>query len=158
MTGDLWPHQEEALAALRHALGRGKRRPMLQAPTGSGKTRIAAEIVNGALRKGKRVVFTVPLIELVEQTVQAFWNQGIRDVGVIQGDHPDQDWSRPVQVASVQTLMRRLAPPPRRRGADRRSASLVRLLRDVDGQAGLAGGAVHRPFGDALDPRARQAF
>lgn len=111
MTRELWPHQERALEALRQSLGSGKRRPMLQAPTGSGKTRTAAAIVAGALRKAKRVTFTVPLVELVDQTVQAFWNEGIRNVGVIQGDHPDQDWSRPVQVASVQTLMRRLSPP-----------------------------------------------
>ena len=32
------------------------------------------------------------------------------EVGVIQGKHPLEDWSKPVQVASVQTLMRRDLP------------------------------------------------
>lgn len=107
---DLWPHQIDALAALRASLGSGKRRPMLQAPTGSGKTRLAAAIVDGAQRKGKRVVFTVPAIELIDQTVQAFWNEGIRDVGVIQADHPMTDLRKTVQIASVQTLVRRQLP------------------------------------------------
>ncbi len=85
---------------------------MVQAPTGAGKTIIGAAIVDGALRKGKRVIFAVPALELIDQTVQAFWNEGVRDIGVIQADHRDTDWSRPVQVASVQTLMRRRRPPP----------------------------------------------
>jgi superfamily II DNA or RNA helicase len=52
----------------------------------------------------------VPAIELVDQTIRAFWNEGIRDIGVIQSDHPETDGSRPVQVASIQTLMRRKPP------------------------------------------------
>jgi superfamily II DNA or RNA helicase len=95
---------------LRQALGAGKRRPVLQAPTGFGKTRLAAAIIEGALAKDKRVIFTVPALSLVDQTVEAFWNDGVRDIGVIQGCHVMTDWSRPVQVASVQTLQRRQIP------------------------------------------------
>jgi superfamily II DNA or RNA helicase len=83
---------------------------VLQAPTGFGKTLLAAAVVEGALAKQKRVIFTVPALSLVDQTVKAFWDEGIRDVGVIQGTHVMTDWSRPVQVASVQTLQRRLLP------------------------------------------------
>ncbi len=32
-------------------------------------------------------------------------------IGVIQADHPRADWACPIQVASVQTLMRRTVPP-----------------------------------------------
>ena len=60
--------------------------------------------------KGKRVIFTVPALSLVEQTVEAFRNDGIHDIGVIQGTHAMTDLSRPVQVASVQTLERRQIP------------------------------------------------
>ena len=38
---------------------------------------------------------------------QKLWSWGIRDVGVIQASHPLTDYSRPVQIASVQTLERR---------------------------------------------------
>jgi DNA repair protein RadD len=107
MKRELRPHQTCAIEKLRQSLGSGKRRPVLQAPTGFGKTLVAAAVVEGALAKQKRVIFTVPALSLVDQTVRAFWDQGISDVGVIQGTHPMTDWSRPVQVASVQTLQRR---------------------------------------------------
>ena len=110
MNRELRPHQAKAIEMLRQSLGSGKRRPVLQAPTGFGKTLLAAAIIEGALAKNKRVIFTVPALELVEQTVRAFWNDGIRDVGVIQAWNPMTDWSRPVQVASVQTLQRRPIP------------------------------------------------
>lgn len=88
----------------------GVRRVMLALPTGAGKTRVAAEIVKGARAKGNRVLFVVPAVSLVDQTVTAFWQQGITEVGVIQADHPMTNWSKPVQVASVQTLQRRTIP------------------------------------------------
>ena len=72
MRFDLHPHQALALTRLRASLLAGKKRPMLQAPTGAGKTLLAAAIVDGALEKGKRVLFTVPLLSLVDQTVEAF--------------------------------------------------------------------------------------
>ena len=106
MNRKLRPHQSRAIEKLRKSLGSGKRRLVLQAPTGFGKTRLAAAIVEGALAKKKRVIFTVPALSLVDQTLKAFWEDGIRDVGVIQGTHAMTDWSRPVQVASVQTLQR----------------------------------------------------
>ncbi len=110
MNRSLWPHQTEGIAMLRHSLGSGHRRPMLASPTGSGKTLLTAAIVDGALRKGKRVCFIVPAISLINQTVKAFYDEGISDVGVIQASHPMTNPSRPVQVASVQTLHRRERP------------------------------------------------
>jgi DNA repair protein RadD len=106
----LRPLQAHSIEKLRLSLGSGKRRPVLLAPTGFGKTLVAAAVVEGALAKKKRVIFTVPMLSLVDQTVQTFWEEGIRDVGVIQGTHAMTDWSRPVQVASVQTLQRRRLP------------------------------------------------
>ncbi|MGX5801428.1 DEAD/DEAH box helicase [Bradyrhizobium sp. Arg314] len=106
----LHPHQERALEMLRSSLLAGKRRPMLQSPTGSGKTILGSSIVEGALRKGNPVLFTVPFLSLVDQTVQRFAEQGIHSVGVMQGFHPQTDGDQPVQVASVQTLMRRQLP------------------------------------------------
>lgn len=106
----LRPHQERAITMLRQSLSGGKRRPIMQLPTGAGKTVIAAAIVDGARRKGNRVLFVVPSISLIDQTVQAFYEEGLTDVGVIQGMHQMTDWSQPIQVASVQTLMRRNLP------------------------------------------------
>lgn len=110
MRKTLRPHQIRALDMLRESLRSGKKRPLIQAPTGFGKTVVATAIIEGAIAKSKRVVFTVPALSLVEQTVAAFAAEGIECVGVMQGYHPLTDSSQPVQVCSVQTLARRQIP------------------------------------------------
>ena len=108
---ELWPHQVEAFHALRQTVAQGVTRIVLSSPTGSGKTRLAAAIIDSALQKGKRVTFVVSNLSLIQQTMEAFYKEGIRDMGVIQGDHAMQDWSRPVQIASIQTLASRKVCP-----------------------------------------------
>jgi superfamily II DNA or RNA helicase len=106
----LRPHQERSISLLRQSLSKGHRRPVLQLPTGAGKTLLAANIIRMAREKDRRVAFVVPAISLIDQTVEAFMSEGIHDIGVIQSDHPMQDWSRPVQVCSIQTIARRGFP------------------------------------------------
>jgi len=106
----LRPRQELAISNIRQAIREGHKRIVLQAPTGSGKTVIAAHIISAALAKGNRPLFTVPQLSLIEQTVQRFEAQGISDIGVIQAQHERTDWNAAVQVASVQTLVRRMLP------------------------------------------------
>ena len=108
---ELRPYQADTFQAIRETVGQGVLRVVCQAPTGSGKTLLASAIVEGCLRKGNRLVFVVPAISLVDQTVEMFWDQGIRDIGVIQADHALTDWSKPVQVASIQTIRSRGAYP-----------------------------------------------
>jgi DNA repair protein RadD len=103
-------YQSKAIDRLRASLRSGHRRPMLQAPTGAGKTVVASAIVRSAQEKGNRTVFCVPSLSLIDQTLESFWKDGIADIGVIQARHEQTDWSRPVQIASVQTLMRRPYP------------------------------------------------
>jgi superfamily II DNA or RNA helicase len=98
--------QERAVNDIRDAMYETKRVAM-SGPTGMGKTMIISDIVSRALDKQKKVLITVPAISLVDQTMQALWAQDVREVGVIQAAHPMTDWSRPVQVASVQTLQHR---------------------------------------------------
>lgn len=111
MNRDLWPHQAAGLEALRQTISQGVRRVVLCAPTGSGKTLLSTAIVDGAQRKGNRVAFVVSHLSLVDQTLEAFWKDGIRDIGVIQGSHHLQDWSKSVQICSIQTLKSRNAFP-----------------------------------------------
>jgi DNA repair protein RadD len=106
----LRPHQERALAGLRASWASGHRRPMVQMPTGTGKTRLAAEIIRGALAKGKRIAFTVPALTLIDQTIAAFEAEGIHCIGVMQGIHERTDREQPVQVCSVDTVARRKRP------------------------------------------------
>lgn len=109
---DLRPHQLTALDGLKASLRSGCRRPMLQAPTGAGKTVIAAHIVHGAHAKGNRVTFCVPSISLVDQTFERFVENGIDPalMGVIQADHPWKRPDAPIQIATAQTLARRDIP------------------------------------------------
>ena len=74
-------YQTDAIDKLRESLRSGKRRPVIQAPTGAGKTVIAAAIIEMARAKGKRVLFCVPALELINQTVDRFARNGILDVG-----------------------------------------------------------------------------
>ena len=106
----LRPHQIEAINLIRNSLGKGFKRVVCQAATGFGKTLTAAKIIEGALGKGKRVIFTAPAVSLINQAVEAFENEGIRDIGVTQANHPRTDASAKVQVCSVQTLARRDIP------------------------------------------------
>lgn len=106
----LRPYQADAIDRLRQSLRSGKKRPVLHLPTGGGKTRISSEIIAMARAKGNRVLFAVPALSLIDQTVLAFWKDSIRNVGVIQADHPMTDPTQPVQIASVQSLARRAKP------------------------------------------------
>lgn len=96
---------------LRESLRGGKKRPVLQAPTGYGKTVLAGAIIRNALSRGHRVIFTAPAIDLIDQTVDSFRADGIEEIGVLQADHPLTDPEMPVQVCSVQTLQNRDIPP-----------------------------------------------
>ena len=107
---ELRDDQKAALEQLRAAVKARIYRIVMQAPTGYGKTVLAAALVESALSKKGRVLFTVPALSLIDQTVEMFYGQGITDVGVIQANHMMTDWAQPVQIASVQTLMRRELP------------------------------------------------
>lgn len=108
----LHPHQSHALDLLRTSLRTGHRRPLLQAPTGFGKTVVGAHIVAGIHRHAKRVAFCVPALSLVDQTFERFRENGIDPVamGVIQGNHPYRRPHAPIQIATAQTLTRRDLP------------------------------------------------
>lgn len=80
----LRPHQIVAIDRLRDAFRTGARRPILQAPTGFGKTRVAVEVISSALTKGRRVAFVVPLIELIGQAAAALRAAGV-EVEIIGG-------------------------------------------------------------------------
>lgn len=107
----LHPFQEFSIFAVKAALLQGHKRVMLRLPTGAGKTIIAANIVRGALLKGKRVIFVVDAIMLVDQTIDKFQHEGIHAIGAMQADHAWTDERQPVQVCSIQTLARRAMPP-----------------------------------------------
>lgn len=111
MNRELRDYQQAALDDLRATIRQGVKRVVLQAPTGAGKTVVAAAMCEGARQKGNRLAFVVSSISLIDQTVENFYSEGIRDIGVIQADHRMSDWSKPVQICSIQTLKSRGSYP-----------------------------------------------
>lgn len=99
-------YQEEGLEALRDRLGRGVRKIVFVAPTGAGKTTVAGAMIDGARRKGKKCIFLAHRTELIEQC-SARLDQFEIPHGIIQAKHARTDPRKQVQVASVQTLVRR---------------------------------------------------
>ena len=102
--------QERAAMEIRQAVKEGHKRICVMAPTGGGKTLLAAHLFASSISKGKRPMFTVPDVTLVDQTLHSFERVGITDIGVIQAQHVRTDWAAQVQIASVQTLIRRALP------------------------------------------------
>ena len=105
---ELRPYQSSAIEQLREAIA-NKQKVVLSAPTGAGKTRIASEIFALARQKNKRVCFVVPFISLINQTWRAFEKAGIPadEMSVIQATHLLTNYSKPVQICSIDTLVRR---------------------------------------------------
>ena len=103
-------YQEAAIKSLRSKLAEGKKRIVLQIPTGGGKTAVAGSIIRSALGKDRRAIFTVPALSLITQTIESFRRDGIKNIGVMQGNHELTDKDQPVQICSVQTLARRFIP------------------------------------------------
>ena len=107
----LRPYQEEFIGKIREQFKKGKRRVCGVMPCGSGKTITTGWMARETAQKGNRVVFMVHRQELIEQTSAAFYDLGIEH-GIIAADS-EKNYDLPVQVASVQTLVRRLGVVPR---------------------------------------------
>lgn len=107
MRYQLRPYQHEAVERARRAIAAGKRRPLIVAPTGSDKTVIASHIVESAVAKARRTLFLAHRIELIEQASGKLDEIGIEH-GIIKSGHSRARPELSVQVASVQTLSRRV--------------------------------------------------
>ena len=102
---DLRDYQLASVEGLRNGLRAGHKRLVLCAPTGAGKTHIAAHLIQEAHAKGSRAAFVCDLVTLVRQTSQRFTEFGIPH-GVAQGQNT-YGRSEPIQVCSAQTLEKR---------------------------------------------------
>lgn len=99
---DLRPYQ---LRAVDELLALRSERPVLAMPTGAGKTVVMCEVIR---RSTGRVLLVAHRRELVTQARDRLAAHGIRAGLILAGE------SRaclPIQVASIQTLMRRVVPP-----------------------------------------------
>jgi DNA repair protein RadD len=102
----LRPYQADAVAQLRAAYSSGKRAPLFVLPTGGGKTFVFSFVANNATARGKRVCILVHRQELLLQASRSLTAIGVKHGLIAPGHVQNQE---AVQVASVQTLGRRIA-------------------------------------------------
>ena len=84
------------------------RRPILVSPTGSGKTTMSTEIVE---RLGVPTLWIAHRKELIDQAAERLAAHDLK-VGIVMSGY-ESDPDAQVQVASIQTLVRRKKPPAR---------------------------------------------
>jgi DNA repair protein RadD len=104
------PYQSSGHAELREKFRAGLRRLLLVMPTGTGKTGLAAMIIEATLQKGNEVLFLAHRKELIDQCSRTLDLFGVEH-GVIKAGHWRERPDAPVQVASVQTLIKRKIRP-----------------------------------------------
>lgn len=104
---ELRKHQTEAIEQIRQTIRQGIKSMILAAPCAFGKTITAAHILKSAQDKGNRAIFIADRIKLVDQTENAFRAFGI-DYGVQMSNHYLTNEEKLIQLASVQTLSRRI--------------------------------------------------
>lgn len=107
---ELYPHQLDLVNRCRTT---GKRSVLLQAPTGVGKSVIAAHIIQSAMARGTRTMFTVPRIELLNQMSKNYSDFDIPHCFIAAGEEYYPKVNN--VIASVPSVTRRLnnIVPPR---------------------------------------------
>lgn len=106
----LRPYQQKFIADIRKQFASGVKKVCGVAPCGAGKTVITGWMIKESLRRGKRSIFFVHRKELIEQTAKTFTALQV-PFGVISAGY-NFNPLLPVQIASVQTLSRRLDKIP----------------------------------------------
>lgn len=106
MKFQLRDYQQKSVDAIRGAYQKGYRTPLLVLPTGGGKTIVFSHIAERMAARGKRVYTLVHRKELLMQASGKLNEMGLPQHGLIAPGHSMT--GDLVQVASVQTLARRL--------------------------------------------------
>ena len=101
----LRPYQQQVVSGVYEQIRSRKKKILLFAPTGAGKTIIASQIVHDAVSRGRKLLFIVHREILIGQTHSKFQKFGL-DCGFIKAGY-QENRDAPVQIASVQTLPKR---------------------------------------------------
>ena len=111
MTMNLRPYQSQLVTDIRLQYQLGRKSVLAVLSTGGGKTYIFSYIAQQASVKGNRVLILVHRAELLDQASRSLRSMGVPHGRISAGK--SMDLSHTVQVASVQTLARRLHLLPR---------------------------------------------
>lgn len=107
-------YQTATIERLEDAWARQVRRVVLVLPCGAGKTVVASEIIRREILAGRRTLFMAHRQELVDQTAEKLQSVGFDEnpdgYGILMGGRPETRGA-PIQIASIQTLIRRTKPP-----------------------------------------------
>lgn len=106
---ELYDDQREIVDAVRARM-QSYKAVLLQSPTGSGKTAMAVNMIAGARAKGRKIVFTVPRRDLMEQTSETFERMGLAHSFVAHGKGFNA--SAGLYIGMVDTMSRRIARLP----------------------------------------------
>lgn len=99
--------QKRAHEQLRSGFREGRKKQILCAATGSGKTYLGLRVIYEALCKGRRGLFVCDRTALINQTSATADKYGLNAHGIIQANNPRRDNSQPFQIASIQTIQAR---------------------------------------------------
>lgn len=105
----LRPDQEDVRTKLRVAL-RSSAAVLVFAPTGFGKTVLAAKLIELIFAAKKRVIFCVHRIDLIRQTARTFEKLGLRFSYIAAGHHYNPHHK--IFIASIATLQNRMQDVP----------------------------------------------
>lgn len=111
---ELRPYQKEAMEAVFHEWGIGRRKTLLVLPTGCGKTVVFAKIAEQCVKNGDRVLILAHRGELLSQAADKIAKAAHLGCAMEKAEESCQgSWFR-IVAGSVQTLMRdkRLAQFP----------------------------------------------
>ena len=98
-------YQTDTISKTADSLRKGKQAPLIVLPTGAGKTVIFSEIAKRAVQKNNNVLILVHRRELIKQASKKLADIKVSHGIIAAGFKPS---SHPIQVASVQTIVRRL--------------------------------------------------
>ncbi len=107
MIYQLRPYQFDLLDRIDKAWFSGTRSILAQLPTGGGKTILFATVVHQALQNGLKCLVLAHREELIKQAADNLEIITNDPVGIIKAGYPT-NYDRDIQVASVQSLTRRL--------------------------------------------------
>lgn len=101
----LYEYQKKYIKGLRECMKQGKKRLVLCAPTGAGKTVMFSYMISEHLKKGGRVLLFTHRSELLNQAGGTFEHFGLKPEFITAGSNPDLSSS--LHIAMIETFNRR---------------------------------------------------
>jgi superfamily II DNA or RNA helicase len=109
---NLYDYQKEAIDNIKGHLKEGKKRILIQSPTGSGKTIEFSHIVSEMKKRGKRALIITDRIELLFETGSTLEDFGLNPYHILAGHMVEPPMGFQVYAAMSQTLRRRIETWP----------------------------------------------